>query len=56
MVRKAWTSLVPEDDYELLAQRPLLRLEALRELADWIWGERGRRRRDAGAAGDSERD
>ena len=56
MVRKTWTSLVPEDGYELLAQRPLLKLEALRELADWIGGQHGRRRRDVGVAGNSERD
>jgi len=46
MVRKAWTSLVAEDDYQLLSQRPLLKLEALRELADWISRRGGRHRRN----------
>jgi hypothetical protein len=34
MIRKAWTSLATEDPYQLLSQRPLLKLEALRELAE----------------------
>ena len=52
VVRKAWTSLAPEDPYQLLAERPLLRLEALRELADWISSSRsGRSRAGARAVG-----
>jgi hypothetical protein len=45
MLCKAWTSLAAEDSYQLLSQRPLLRLEALRELADWISSRPGRSRR-----------
>ena len=36
MVPTAWTSLAPEDPYQLLGDRPLLRLEALQELAEWL--------------------
>jgi hypothetical protein len=50
-VRKAWTSLAPEDPYQLLSQRPLLRLEALRELAEWVSNRRGRSRSGKGLAG-----
>jgi hypothetical protein len=32
----AWTSLGPEDPYQLLSAKPLLRLEALQELAKWL--------------------
>jgi hypothetical protein len=57
MIRKAWTSLAPEDPYQLLSQRPLLRLEALRELAEWISSRPGRSRGGKGvAAGRGEND
>jgi hypothetical protein len=44
MIRKAWTSLAPEDPYQFLSQRPLLRLDALRELAEWVAAQRERGR------------
>jgi hypothetical protein len=50
-VRKAWTSLAPEDPYQLLSQRPLVRLEALLELAEWVSSRPGRSRRGKGVAG-----
>ncbi len=33
---KIWTSLAPLDPYQLLSRPPLLRLAALRELADFV--------------------
>jgi len=37
---KSWTSLAPLDPYRLLATPPLLRLESLLEIADWIAARR----------------
>jgi len=39
----AWTSLAPEDPYGLLSERPLLRLDALMELAEWVERQESRR-------------
>jgi len=50
LIPKAWTSLATADPYEVLPERPLLRLEALQELADWISGNEVRRKGDQGGS------
>jgi len=50
LIPKAWTSLATADPYEVLPERPLLRPEALQELADWISGNEVRRKGDQGGS------
>lgn len=45
-IPKTWTSLAPVDPYQLLSSPPALRLEALRELVEWV----AARKRCAGTA------
>ena len=44
---RSWTSLVPPDPYELLTSPPLLRVDSLRELSEWLSNlkPRGKRRK-----------
>lgn len=42
---KAWTSLADPDPYSLLSAPPLLSMEALLELAEWVQSRKNEKRR-----------